>query len=55
MYGHIYTSRIGDREIIRKYIESFRKMEDAQLQEQCENKKKLGIVCAHVQALSLVA
>ena len=55
MYGHIYISRIGDREIIRNYIESFRKMEDAQLQEQCVSKKKLGIVGVHQQALNLIA
>lgn len=55
MYGHIYTSRTGDREIIINFIESFRKMEDAQLQEQSEQKKKLGILGVHQQALNLIA
>ena len=55
MDGHIYISRIGDKEIILNYIEDYRKMEDAQLQEQCESKRKLGFVGAHQQALNLIA
>ena len=42
MNGHIYISRIGDKEIIENYIEFFRKMDDAQLLKESENKKKLG-------------
>jgi hypothetical protein len=55
MNGHIYISRIGDREIIENYIEYFRKMDDAQLLKESENKKKLGIVGVHQQALNLIA
>ena len=55
MHGHIYISRIGDREIIMNYIEYFRKMDDEQLQKESENKKKLGIVGVHQQALNLIA
>ena len=55
MDAHIYIPRAGDREIIISYIEDFRKMEDAQLHEQTERKKKLGMVGAHQQALNLIA
>jgi hypothetical protein len=55
MNGHIYIARIGDREIIMNYIEDYRKMEDAQLQKQCESKRKLGFVGSHQQALNLIA
>lgn len=55
MNGHIYISRIGDREIIDNYIEYFRKMDNAQLLTESEHKKKLGIVGVHRQALNLIA
>ena len=55
MNGHIYISRIGVKEIIENYIEYFRKMDNDQLLKESENKKKLGIVGVHRQALNLIA
>jgi hypothetical protein len=55
MNAQMYLPREGDREIIISYIEDFRKMEDAQLHEQTEQKKKLGMFGAHQQTLNLIA
>jgi hypothetical protein len=55
MLEHLYLPRTGDRDIIRNYIEDFRKLDDTQIQQESVKKKKLGIVGAHQQALNLIA
>lgn len=55
MDGHIYIPRPGDREIVQTYIESYQKLEDAELQESAANIRKSGFVGAHQQALNLIA
>ncbi len=54
MKGYILIQRPGDREIMIDYSDYFRKYSDAELIEDCEKQRKLGIVGVHQQALSLV-
>jgi len=54
MKGYILIQRPGDGEIMIEYRDYFRKYSDAELIEECDKQRKLGIVGVHRQALSLV-
>lgn len=55
MLKQVLSQRQGDSDIIREYIENFRKMTDAELSAAAERERKIGIVGVHRQGLYLMA